>query len=143
MALPPPKMSAATIPVLVVFLLFWVVVGANIAGAGGSVDETFSLIGGGVILFGVVLILYALTKTIKIMRAPLETKVVVIVSRRKDVQRSGDDSTTTDYYLTAASRDGSRVEHHTTGKVYGKALENDIGIAYLRADYLIGFRRSG
>ncbi len=76
--------------------------------------------------------------------APIQRFVAIVVGTRTQISGSGSDgSTTTTYFATLQSRDGTRTEYHAIGSVVGLVAAGDIGVAYVKSQTLVSFRRFG
>lgn len=85
---------------------------------------------------------YLLVKGIRFHRAPLERLVAVVLEERTEVREVGKKGRTrSHYFVTLQRRDGTRRECETSGAVAGQVTRADIGVAYVKGQRLVGFRR--
>lgn len=73
-------------------------------------------------------------------RAPLRREPALVVGERRDVARD-DDSSSTSYFVTLEFPDGARRELQTHGPAAGAVSAGDLGVAYLKGDFLLDFQR--
>ncbi|MCE9577763.1 MAG: DUF2500 domain-containing protein [Deltaproteobacteria bacterium] len=87
---------------------------------------------------------YALWRVIRVARAPLERVIAVVVNQRTSVSSHRHDQhrhTSTSYYVTLQREDGDRAEYTVGGGLAGLVSDADIGVAYVKQDLLLDFRR--
>jgi len=98
-----------------------------------------------VLIFIVVGVLAAggsLFKTAKFASAPLRKLGSLVADERTVVSGGGKDSSaSTTYYVLLQFRDGQRAEYRAPDRVAGKVAPGDLGIAFLRGNVLLDFRR--
>jgi hypothetical protein len=74
--------------------------------------------------------------------APLERHQALVVDKRTRISGGGEHSAArTEYFATLEQQDGSRRESETFDEVAGRIVAGDMGVAYLRGDFLIAFER--
>lgn len=108
--------------------------------------QTFGNVFGLVCLFfvavGVLVVASSMKKTATFAAAPLERLQALVADKRNEVSGGGDGSAaTTRYFVTLETKDGRRIEVDTAGKVAGKAVAGDVGIAYVKGGVLLDFER--
>jgi hypothetical protein len=107
--------------------------------------RTFGNVFGLVCLFfvavGVLVVASSMKKTAAFAAAPLERLQALVADKRTEVSGGGDSAATTRYFVTLETGDGRRLEVGTAGKVAGKAVAGDVGIAYVKGGVLLDFER--
>ncbi len=91
-----------------------------------------------------VVLLVSLLGTLKrgdVERAPLEAASALVVDERTKVTGGRERNAETQYFATLQFRDGRRRELEVLEQVRGKLTPGDIGVAYTRARWLVGFSR--
>jgi uncharacterized protein DUF2500 len=109
-------------------------------------DHPFGNVFGLVCLFfvavGILVVASSMKKTAAFAAAPLERLQVFVADKRTEVSGGGGDSSArTRYFVTIETREGRRTEVDATGKVAGKAVSGDVGIAYVKGGVLLDFER--
>lgn len=105
-----------------------------------AIFPPFAIFTAAMFAFGVFLLVKTLNQASKFTSSKLERRPALVLDERSHVSGSSD-STRTRYYVSLESRDGKREELSTTGQVSGTLTRGDLGIAYIRADTLLDFRR--
>jgi len=90
------------------------------------------------VLIGIGISIAAAMKWLSFAQARTETRPAIVVSKRIDVR--GGKQSRTSYFVTFDFERGGRREYESQGSTYGMAREDDIGVAYLRSEYLLEFR---
>ena len=91
---------------------------------------------------GVAAAIAILRKMGNFSRAPLQREPALVAGERTEVSGGGrDSSSSTDYFITLEFPGGRRREYTTQGKVVGKVSEGDLGVAFLKGDFLLDFER--
>lgn len=95
-----------------------------------------------IVAIGGFALLKQLTRTASARNAPLEKRPAIVVDERTSVSGGGESrSLRTLYYATLQFQDGTRREFDVFAGVAGKITRGDMGIAYLKGDYLVQFGR--
>ncbi|MDZ4772416.1 MAG: hypothetical protein SGI72_04700 [Planctomycetota bacterium] len=94
-----------------------------------------------ILLVGVVLFLRTLGKGAQLATSELIAQPAIIAGERTRVDGGSDGPGHTRYFVTLEARDGKRTEFNATGSLVGRVKEGDIGVAYIKADYLLDFER--
>lgn len=95
-----------------------------------------------VVAIGGFALLKQLTRTEGARNAPLERRPAIVVDERTNVSGGGESrSLRTLYYATLEFPDGTRREYDVFANVAGKITRGDMGIAYVKGDYLVQFAR--
>jgi len=85
---------------------------------------------------------YGLYRLIKLKSARLDRLPALVVDKRTSVSGGGENSTvSTYYYITLAVGEGKRRELQAKGKLYGKITKDDAGVAYIRDNFLLDYKR--
>lgn len=101
-----------------------------------------ALVPAGMGIFGIVLVARHSTRTLRFAQASLERRLMVWRDERTEVSQGDEDgSSSTTHFALLEGRDGQRVEVPCSGSLAGQHAPGDIGIAYLRGDVLLDFRR--
>lgn len=79
-------------------------------------------------------------KTTDFATAETEAKQAVVLDKRSET-RSSDDSSRTTYYVALEFSGGERAEYLVQRRIYGQLAEGDVGVAYVRTDVLLDFKR--
>ncbi len=75
-------------------------------------------------------------------KAPIIAAARHVLTTRTHTASSGSDSgTTTTYYVTLENAEGERHEYRTLGRVLGLLVAGDVGVAYVKHETLVEFRR--
>ncbi len=95
-----------------------------------------------IVIFGGYAMSKQLSKTSRAHSAPLERLPALVADARTKVS-SGDEnrSAKTHYYATLQFADGSRRELDAFSNVAGKITRGDMGIAYIKGEFLLAFGR--
>lgn len=92
--------------------------------------------------FGIFGLVSMVRKTSRFASAPLERAPAQVLDERVAVSGGGENSSArTTYYVTLVREGGARREYETTGKVAGDVVRDDVGVAYVKGDFLLDFRR--
>lgn len=93
-------------------------------------------------VLGVVITVSSLTKGAKLSSAPLKREPALVVDERVKVSGgSGNSSASTRYFITLQDRNGRRTEYAANDKIASSVTEGDMGFAYLKADFMLDFKR--
>jgi hypothetical protein len=112
------------------------------AGATDSFGSIFGLVCLFFVAVGVLVVASSMKKTAAFAAAPLERLQALVADKRTEVSGGGDGSAaTTRYFVTIETGDGRRLEVGAAGKVAGKAVAGDVGIAYVKGGVLLDFER--
>lgn len=132
--------NAMTVVTLVVFAL----VGLFVTGGFLFVCPPFALLPLFLVGIGIYTISKQVGKTTSASRAPLERRPALVVRERTKVSGGGEHSSArTDYFATLQFPDGSRREFDVLEGVGGTIAPGDMGVGYLKGDFLIAFSRVG
>lgn len=82
-----------------------------------------------------------LVKTSRAQAAPLERLHAIVIDERTRVSGGGNSTTRTDYYATLEFPDGTRRELDAFSNVAGKITRGDMGVAYIKGQFLLAFGR--
>lgn len=94
------------------------------------------------ILVGIGITLKGATSAARFAKAPLQRERVLIVDERTQVSGGGRNSrSTTRYFATVQDPDGERHEYEIAATISGKIAAGDVGIAYLKGEFMIDFQR--
>jgi len=75
-------------------------------------------------------------------RAPLQREPAMVVGERTEVSGGGrNSSSSTTYFVSLEFPGGRRNEYRTQGPVVGKVSDGDVGVAYLKGEFLVDFER--
>ncbi len=75
-------------------------------------------------------------------RAPLQREPAMVVGERTEVSGGGrNSSSSTTYFVSLEFPGGRRSEYRTQGQVVGKVSDGDVGVAYLKGEFLVDFER--
>lgn len=141
----------------VVFLIVFVVIALTMAGgactmgvgadamgvpggnwAGGMFMLVPLLIGG----VGVAMLVALLRRSARFASSPLERLDRLWIDERTELSGGGGDSSAkTTYYATLEAEDGGRREFTVGGKLTGRCSPGDMGVAFVKGDVLVDFRR--
>lgn len=77
---------------------------------------------------------------VELRTATTERSIARVADERTEV-RGANDRTHTTYFVTLESKDGARREYRVDAAMAGRVAPNDLGVAYVRADRLLDFRR--
>lgn len=91
-------------------------------------------------LIGVGMFVVACVKWSRWRGAPLRAFPAIVAAKRSRVIGSRDD-TRTEYFVTLETQKGARHEYAADGSFFGVAVEDDLGVAYVRDQWLLGFQR--
>jgi hypothetical protein len=106
--------------------------------AGGMFTLVPLLIGG----VGVAMLVALLSRSARFASSPLERLDRLWIDERTEISGgSGDSSASTTYYATLESADGQRREFKVGGKLTGRCSPGDMGVAFVKGDVLVDFRR--
>ena len=83
----------------------------------------------------------AISKWMRVSRAAVVRRPAAVVDRRAHVQGDGD-GVHTSYHATLEFAHGERTEFALRGPQLGTTTVGDVGLAYLKADLLLDFRRT-
>ena len=112
------------------------------AGASHPFGTVFGLICLFFVAVGVLVVASSMKKTAAFASAPLERLQALVADKRTHVSGGdGDSAASTRYFVTLETREGRRLEVGTAGKVAGKAVAGDVGIAYVKGGVLLDFER--
>lgn len=144
----PSSLGAALgLGVMVVFgLAFSALAGLMVIGFGRAVQggALFTLAPLVFVVAGLAMALTAVVRGVRHFGSPLLRRPALVLDERVEVSGGGGDSSaTTTYYATLELAGGERREYRTGGRVAGALASGDYGLAYLRADTLLDFRRVG
>ncbi|MBL8859174.1 MAG: hypothetical protein JNL28_11750 [Planctomycetes bacterium] len=92
-------------------------------------------------LVGLVMLVRVFGKTAELATAELIARSALIAGERTETSGGGDGPTTTRYFVTLEDSEGARSEFEASGNVAGRVTQGDIGVAYIKADRLIEFKR--
>lgn len=93
------------------------------------------------VIFGGYALSKQLSRTSGSHSAPLERLPALVVDERTKVSGGQQSSAKTQYYATLQFPDGTRRELDAFGNVAGKITRGDMGIAYIKGEYLMAFGR--
>lgn len=83
-----------------------------------------------------------LKRAATLARAPLLHVPALVVDERIHVSGGGENSSAhTTYYVSLESADGRRAEYESRGELNGQIAPGDMGLAYLKGENLLDFRR--
>jgi len=105
----------------------------------GGLDIVFTLVPGVLVVIGVGAFVSAIVKWRRFSQAPL-VAVPAIVSGKRTKVVGVKDSTRTEYFVTIEAETGPRREYQAADEVFGVVGDGDVGVAYVRDAYLLGFR---
>ena len=92
--------------------------------------------------FGIFGLISTIRKTSRLANAPLIRTPAQVLDERVSVSGGGKNQrATTTYYVTLSREGGSRKEYQASAKVAGDVVRGDVGVAYLKDDHLLEFRR--
>jgi hypothetical protein len=119
--------------------VFLLIVISLLATMGAPLIVWLLFLGGGLVfVFGGVRLSRGM---IALRDAPIQRVIAVIVKERTDVS-GGDSSTSTSYYATLQTEDGTRTEYKVSGALAGRIVLDDIGVAYVKETIVdFGFTR--
>ncbi len=137
------KASVAAVGFSGFFLVIWIAAGGFIttmfAAVGGG---AFALIPMGIVGLGLVMMLSGAAKYHKFRNAPVLPIEALVVDERVQVSGGGENSRArTSYFTTLEFEGGKRTEHHTIDSAASEACPGDVGMAYLRDNRLVCFKR--
>lgn len=129
--------------VLIAFMLVWTIAAGGMALFMSNFAPTlFVVVPALMSAFGVFVIVKTVLKTAKFSGAELERFVAVVRDERTAVSGGGQHSSaSTHHYFLLENRDGQRREYECRSKDAGLTAPGDIGVAYVRDDVLLEFRR--
>lgn len=92
---------------------------------------------------GIGIMFKGVTGAARLTRSPLQRELVTIVDERTDVSGGGSrhSRASTTYFATVQDATGRRTEYTVAAPVAGKIAPGDMGVVYLKADYMIDFQR--
>lgn len=94
------------------------------------------------VAFGIFGLFSVLKKSASFAKSPLERTPAHVLDERVSVSGGGKNSSaSTAYYVTLTREDGNRQEFQTTGKIAGVITRDDVGVAYVKGEHLLDFRR--
>lgn len=103
---------------------------------------TFALFPALFVLIGVGVAVGSVVKGVRFAKAPLRRTPAVIVDERTEVSGGGKNSSaSTSYYATLEFKGGRRKEYGVLHRLAGELAPGDAGLAYLKGDVLVDFRR--
>lgn len=123
--------------------------GLIFTGASVVITLIFARVGGPLALFpmlfvavGLWMIFRSLFKSAELSSAELHRVPLLLVDERMEVHGGqGDSSTSTRYFATVQAKDGGRAEYRVDSRLAGRVTRGDLGIGYIKSDYLLDFRR--
>jgi hypothetical protein len=131
-----------------VFAVVFVIIALGMTGVFGGVG--FMAAGGPGMAFGFVPMLVAgvgiliavksIAYTRRMASSPLRRRPALVVDERTSMRGSREHRRVANH-VTLEFEDGSREEYATKGPVAGRVSRDDMGVAYLKADYLLDFAR--
>lgn len=92
-------------------------------------------------IFGVGLVLFSVRETSRFLNASPQRFVAVVRDERVHVSGGGESPSTTQHFVLLERRDGARREFACDAATAGAVAPGDIGVAFVRADRLLEFRR--
>ncbi len=94
------------------------------------------------VVLGAVMIARNLAKAWRAVKAPLVRAPALLTDERTRISGGGEDrSVTTEHFATLEFRDGTRRELEIEDELAGRISPGDMGIAFLKGDYLVDFGR--
>jgi cytochrome c biogenesis protein CcdA len=86
-----------------------------------------------------------LSRQLRFMTAPVESRLALIADERTEVnthhQSGGRSHSSTSYFAAVEDESGERQELACGSEVAGSIAPGDVGVAYVKHDELVGFRR--
>ncbi|MEM6992522.1 MAG: DUF2500 family protein [Myxococcota bacterium] len=74
-------------------------------------------------------------------RAPVHAAARYVQGKRTHTSGGTDSGPTTSYFVTLEDADGVRRELRSRGRIAGLLVSGDAGVAYIKRDWLVEFRR--
>jgi hypothetical protein len=94
------------------------------------------------IIIGVIGFLATLARGATFSRSPLQRETAAIAGERTRVGGGGrSDGASTTYFVTLEYPGGDRREYVASGELCGEVTTGDVGVAYLKDDMLLDFKR--
>jgi len=107
-----------------------------------SPPPLFQLVASLFVLIGVVVVIWTIVRWVRFKAAPLEVLPALVLDKRQEVWGGGDQSSaSTTYYVTLETKTGDRREVTIKGRLYGQVTQDDVGVAYIKTNSLLDFRR--
>jgi len=94
-----------------------------------------------IVAVGAFLLFKLVQRTRGFLKAPLERLRAAVVDERTEVRGGGDSGARTHHYVTLELADGTRRECLDVGRVAGEVTRGDVGIAYVKGEYLLDYAR--
>ena len=139
---PPSRTLKIHIGMSLVFLAIFAAAGLAIAVVFFSVCPPIGLLPLAIVIFGGYGMSKQLSKTTRARSAPLERLPALVVDERTHVSGEGQNrSARTRYRTTLRFPDGSHRELDAFSNVAGKIKRGDMGVAYIKGEFLMAFGR--
>jgi hypothetical protein len=90
---------------------------------------------------GVGMVIFYLSRMTKLVSSPLERRTALIADKRTEVSGGGNSDARTRYFVTLEFKDGRREEYDVSGDLTGQVASGDVGVAYLKGQTVLDFRR--
>jgi hypothetical protein len=125
----------------IAFLLIFVMIAGFMSVIFLSVCPPLGLVPVGILIVGVIGLVQHMAKASRFSSAELSRVPALVVDERTTISGGGDSPSRTQEHVTLEFEDGRRQEYDATGKLAGLVTAGDMGVAFLRADVLLEFRR--
>jgi len=134
-----PRAPSAGMAATAFFLLFWLVAGSLVSFGFASVSALLALFPLAIMGVGSIALVGRLLALSRRNNAPVERIAAQVVDKRTLV--SGGESASTTYFVTLANKHGQRREYAAEAPIYALQCPGDAGMAFVRLDLLVEFRR--
>ena len=126
----------------IAFPIFFIAVSLGITMVFGKVGGPIAFVPFMFVVVGVVLLFSNIKKAADFSSAELEAVPALVVDERIQVSGGGENrSASTTYYAMLEFEDGRRKEFTIQSGTASKVAPNDMGVAYVKGDHLLEFRR--
>lgn len=125
-----------------VFAVVFIVSSIFMTGVFGVLAGPMALFPLGFVAVGVFLLIKTVGRATRYSSAPLVRLPAAVLDERTEVSGGGENSSaSTTYYASLQFPDRRRHEFVVDGRTAGEVARGDVGIAYLKSDVLVAFRR--
>jgi len=120
------------------FGLLWTVVCGGILAIAGKAGEFMILF----VAIGIGMVVWAVVQLLLFWFAPIQRVPALVADKRMKVSGGGTQvSSSTTYYATVEFEDRKREEFETKANLYGQLKSDDKGVAFIKRNYLLYYRR--
>ena len=107
-----------------------------------AVPAGFRLVPGFMLLVGLGMAVTFAARALRFARAPRRHEPALVTGKRTKITHGGRNTqTSTTDFVTLEFADGQRHEYRARGPVMGRCAEGDLGLAFLKGEYLLDFAR--